>query len=322
MGLYEPHSTGYTEEQAEFVEERNPQPPVLPAKTNYNDRISTILKAISVTGIVMVLLGVPIAIIITLSRSDPQSPQSVSVYDYGSPEPWIATPTVTDTQEPTKTPIPPTATEQKEHNTVSHVQKVAEITNIVYIVETVLVSTTPQPTHTPYYIVPTIDAAQWATDEAIILQYENDKIELQRSQRSNIWAWVLTISGIAAGAFFGILLATSVVKSAWEYWTSKKPTIDKTTETAQQIAERVPQPQIQVNDWRDEMRRDYIVRLRKTVDANNVPLTLREIERRVWPTAKTQGGSHYDFIKATLREYDPLGEYGPTAPPPHLSASV
>ena len=291
-----------------------------PWKTPMTNKIPTdfanlnSLHYAAIICLVVVFIGCPVASVLALRADQPEPLGALAGAEVSTRN--TITPTLTPTPTTTKR-AEPTPTHELLHTStpepILHNMEIAPIIEYetVVVYETVIVTGTPVPTYTPYP-TPTRDLAA--------VQAEHDR-RIQRGYDALLLviSWVGAAVGTILGVTFLLLALVSAIKETVARWKSENmPSLDDTTETAEEIADLATPT---INDWRDKSRANYIRRLRVEIDPETgKPYTLRAIERLVWPGAKSEGGSHYKFIERVLRRCDPLGEYGPTSPPPHPPA--
>lgn len=216
------------------------------------------------------------------------------------------TPLPSPTEKPTKTPFPtftPTKTKTE-----------APKSNLTVLQPSPYPTYTAYPTYTPQKEDtktpnPTLTNTPEPTEKpAGILAIENDirnkmrmdnlKVDLLETLSSKVMVFMYALLILV---FVSWLAVRNIISLS-----AKERRSVSSVQVAREVNNQVP-----INDWRDHERRNKIIELREQ-GAN-----LSYIEGEVWPNAKSRGGSYFKFIKSVLKNYDPLGEYGPTTPPPN-----
>lgn len=288
---------------SDYTKHRNVYTPVQPRE------ISVKNKRGKVNGKELLILAFPIGIIICMFGSFMWFTRLTSTADNVSiTSPLIDTSTpfqpITNTPKPTVTPWDthtpyPTFTPTLTHTPEPNVVYVDREIIVTVITEHVITATMLPETRTPQpSVTPTLP---------LVIQEMNQKIEHRMRWREiSVKLAEFFLSPAALVIFLIVFVGIFGVRISVK-WNTGKPNVEDTTETAAEIHERV---EVQINDWREILNKRNVIRLRRQ-GAN-----LSQIEQRIWPNATSRGGAHFQFVKDVLSEYDPLGEEGPTYPPP------
>jgi len=181
---------------------------------------------------------------------------------------------VIDTSIPEQTATPlPTVVNRRD---VVYITQVVEVTRVVVqTVERIITATpraatrTDRPTPT---LTPTRD---------LIPEYA--ALELSAAKRSNMLSWIFS----ALGMLFGLMIGMVLVVAGWRAVMPERPTIEETTETAEQIP---------VNNWKENRIRQRILK------HYGEGASLSEIQRKVFGY---NGGAAYEKVKEVIDSITP-----------------
>lgn len=199
--------------------------------------------------------------------------------------------------EPTKGPPTPyptyTAEPKPDAEVVTNIEYV-QVTRQVEVTRQVVITAAATPNATA-----TVAAQKWAASVA-------------DDQRAGAWEWLAIVSVSVLVILLLIIFGIAVLRGIWQSFVPELPTILSTVETVDDIT----------GDARGEYFHpkygDYRPRVWHFRKKGLGPI---EITKKIWPENLSGGGSHYRRTIRVLVQYDPMGKYGPTTPPPEPTPS-
>ena len=275
----------------------SPQPPTRPNTTTIEPvREPVRWNVLHYVAAICMLVAIFIFPALILSRCQQTKPAVVAAnvstktraIDTVTPEP-------STTPRPSRTPYPTlthtvTVSDNMEEkpiiqneNNFIYVTKQIEVTRLVEVER--VITTTPRPwTPSP---TPNLTATQVEHETRLGRRYDH------------IQQYAVIVGAVALTAFLGALFVNGIYQGVTGI-------IDRRRAALEAVPPEPEASHIPVNDWRDEMRRQKIIRLREQ------GATLEQLERAIFPDKKSRGGWYRQKILGVLSEHDPLGEYGPS----------